>query len=139
MTIGTPPCRINVLFDLHLHKLFLLERLKYIRRLRDVNDEFESFIVAFEQIAQMYERMNMPNMKFNTLSGIHPNVLSQSVEFREKLIQLLEQAYEAESNVIPQIMDYLTNTKNKQCRNQWNDFIVEQSDGDIILYPRFDD
>ena len=134
-----PTLPYKCLFDLHLHKLFLLERLKYIRGLRGVNDEFESFVVAFEQIAKMYKRMNMLNLKFNTLAGIHPNVLSQSVKFREKLIQLLEQAYEAESNVIPRIMDYLTNTINKQYRNQWDDFIVEQSDGDIILYPRFDD
>lgn len=47
------------LFDLHLHKMFLLERLKYIRGLRGINDEFETFILAFEEIAKMYERMNM--------------------------------------------------------------------------------
>ena len=81
------------LFDLHLHKMFLLERLKYIRGLRGINDEFETFILAFEEIAKMYERMNMLNMKYNIAAGIPPYVLSPDSGFKEKLTQLLEQAY----------------------------------------------
>ena len=127
------------LFDLHLHKLFLLERLKYIRGLIGANAEFDDFTYAFEKIAKMYERMNMLNMKYNMAAGIPPYVLSRNAEFRAKLIRLLEQAYEAESNIIPRIMAYLTNTRNEQYQNQLDDFIVEQSEGDIMLYPRFDD
>lgn len=127
------------LFDLHLHKMFLLERLKYIRGLRGINDEFETFILAFEEIAKMYERMNMLNMKYNIVAGIPPYVLSPDSGFKEKLTQLLEQAYQAESDVVPRIIAYLTDAIKKQYPNQLDDFTVEQSEGDIMLYPRFDD
>ena len=98
--------------------MFLLERLKYIRGLRGINDEFETFILAFEEIAKMYERMNMLNMKYNIVAGIPPYVLSPDSGFKEKLTQLLEQAYQAESDVVPRIIAYLTDAIKKQYPNQ---------------------
>ena len=127
------------LFDLHLHKLFLVERLKYVREMFGFDENFDTLILRIEEVAKLYERMNMINMKYNMRDKIPPYILSQNLEFKEKLASLLIRAFEIETSTVPQIIAYLNQIINNQYDNNIDDFLIEHSDNGMILRPCFDE
>ena len=127
------------LFDLHLHKLFLVERLKYVREMFGFDETFDVLISRIEEVAKIYERMNMLNMKYNMRDRNPPYTMSPNPEFKSKFSALLQQSFEVEIKTIPQIIDYLNNAISNQYNNQTDDFIIEYSGDEMILYPRFDE
>lgn len=127
------------LFDLHLHKLFLIERLDYIRRHIGFDEEYNTLISEVERIAEMYERMNMLNIKYNIKDQKKPYTLSQNSAFKEKLTSIIESAYQLETNTIPKIITYLAKVNNNQYENHMEYYSIEESENVTILYPNFEE
>ena len=127
------------LFDLQLHKIFLLERLNYVRELIGADDEFESYISAYKRVLKIYEIINKLNVKNNLKDGTPRFSISSNAVFREKFINYIEQAFSDESEVISKIVSYLNGVLNQKYKGSLDNFVIKSSENDIILYPRFDD
>lgn len=120
------------LFDLRIHKQFLVERLKYICGIIGEVD-FEGLVASYKTVEKLYESMYMLNLKYNSMNVYHPNSLSSNPEFRQKLLNLLKKAYNMEKVIVNKIVAYLDRYLDRYIPDQIDNFTVEMSGEGLIF------
>lgn len=97
-------CGINfafkALFDLHLHKQYLYDRLCYIRDRYHVSTYVSECIDKFNRVPQIFSFLQMLNMKYQVSAKQNAAIFCTDHRFIEKMKQSVKEAWQIEKETL---------------------------------------
>ena len=99
--------KYKTLHDFVIHKKLLLDRFRYVQKNYDTSNEYNKLIDSFAENCKSLERIRLLNMKKQMQQGLFPAALCYESEYIAKLVDTLNECYNTEIRILPQIYNHL--------------------------------